>query len=258
MSPKNEPARKHDPVPPHTPLTHWYASDAERSRYVEDLFNRSARYYNTVEGIFLNVGLLYRRISLRLAGVKPGMRVLDVAVGTGAVSRGAVRLVGPEGRVVGVDPNAHMLAEARKILPIPLVRGVAQELPIASRQFDFVTMGIALRHVPDLVGAFREYLRVLKPGGRVWILEAHVARSKLGHWLTKLLWKHVVPGLTWLFTRSADAKELMDYYWDTIDQCVPPEQIVAAMREAGFADVRYRLVVPGSFCEYTARRPEAA
>ncbi|HEX2484674.1 MAG TPA: class I SAM-dependent methyltransferase [Myxococcota bacterium] len=241
-------------APPHPTLRSYYAADPERSRYVLDLFDETARHSNTVERLFGNGGLLYRRLSLRRAGLRPGMRVLDVAIGTAAVARGAVRIVGPSGRVFGVDPSMGMMREARKVFRGPLTRGVAQTLPFRSASFDFVTMGIALRHVSDLVAAFSEYHRVLRPGGRVWILEGHVPASQLGHRLTRFAWKTVIPGLTLLATRDRRAKELMDYYWDTVEQCVPPAQIVEAMRKAGFERPRFQVVVPGAFCEYTATK----
>jgi demethylmenaquinone methyltransferase/2-methoxy-6-polyprenyl-1,4-benzoquinol methylase len=253
-----EPMRSDERVPAHQPLTQYYGSDEQRSRYVVDLFNRTAQHYNTIEALFLNGGLLYRRVSLRLAGLRPGMRVLDVATGTGAVNRGAERVVGPTGRVFGVDPSWGMLREARSVVKGPLTRGVAEALPFADQRFDFVTMGIALRHVSDLVATFREYLRVLRPGGTLWILESHVPASRLGRSLTRFAWARVIPGLTLLSTGSRDAKLLMDYYWDTVDQSAKPDAIVAAMRAAGFERARSRVVVPGAFCEYTAKRPQAA
>jgi demethylmenaquinone methyltransferase/2-methoxy-6-polyprenyl-1,4-benzoquinol methylase len=251
------PATASEPLPPHAPLTSYYERDRDRSRYVNDLFNETARHYDTIEKIFLNGGLVYRRLSMRIAGMRPGMHVLDVATGTGAVARGAVKNVGPGGRVFGVDPSSGMLREARKVFRGPLTHGVAQALPFADGTFDFVTMGIALRHVSDLKATFREYFRVLAPGGRLWILESHVATSRIGHALTRFVWKTAIPGLTFLFTRDRKAKELMDYYWDTVEQCVPPAQIVQALREAGFDPARSRITLPGAFCEYTARKPEA-
>ena len=255
MSPTPNPDQGHEPIPPHAPLLGYYESDAKRRRYVDDLFNKTARHYNTIERIFGNGGLWYRRFSLGRAGLGPSMRVLDVAIGTAAVAQGAARLVAPGGKVFGVDPSKGMLGEARKVFHGPLTRGVAEALPFRSDRFDFVTMGIALRHVPDLVAAFGEYLRVLKPGGRVWILEGHLPKSRLGHALARFAWNTVIPGLTLLFTRDRDAKVLMDYYWDTVEQCVPPETILASMRIAGFANPRFKVVVPGAFCEYTGAKP---
>ncbi len=245
-------------LPPHPTLQAYYDSDPERSRYVHDLFLRTAQHYDTIEKIFGNGGLLYRRWSLRFNGLKPGMKVLDVAIGTAAVACGAQRTVGPTGRVYGVDPNEGMLREARRKFDGPLTRGVAQQLPFASNTFDFVTMGIALRHVSDLKATFSEYYRVLAPGGRLWILEGHVAKSRIGHALTRFTWARVIPGLTLLFTRSRDAKLLMDYYWDTVEKCVPEEQIVEALSAAGFQDARVRVTLPGAFCEYKGRKPTRA
>lgn len=255
MTSTPNPAQDPKRVPPHSPLLQYYDTDTERRQYVDDLFNKTARHYNTIERIFGNGGIWYRRFSLGRAGLGPGMRVLDVAVGTAAVAQGAAKLVAPGGKVFGVDPNKGMLGEARKIFHGPLTRGVAEALPFKTGQFDFVTMGIALRHVPDLVAAFSEYLRVLKPGGKVWILEGHLPESKVGHALTRFAWKTVIPGLTLLFTRDRDAKVLMDYYWDTVEKCVPPETILASMRIAGFADPKFKVVVPGAFCEYTGTKP---
>jgi len=149
-----------------------------------------------------------------------------------------------------------MMNQARKHFRGPLTQGVAERLPFADEAFDFVTMGIALRHVADLKTAFSEYCRVLKPGGNLWILESHVPKSGLGHRLTKLVWAKLIPGLTYVSTGSRDAKLLMDFYWDTVEQCVPPPAIVAAMKDGGFAEARYKVVVPGAFCEYIAKKAD--
>ncbi len=257
QSSPEHPSEAKRPVPPHTPLTEYYGEDAERERYVADLFNRTARYYNTVEKLFGNGGLLYRRLALRRAGLRRGMKVLDVAMGTAAVGRGAARIVGDEGLVVGVDPSPGMLAEAAKVFKGPRVRGYGQALPIRSDHFDFVTMGIALRHVSDLRAAFSEYLRVLKPGGRLWILEGHVPTSALGQRATRFVWQKLIPGMTYVATRSREAKELMDYYWDTVDKAVPPDVIVGVLREVGFENPRAQVVVPGAFVEYHGTKPSA-
>ena len=255
MQTSSEPTSTNAPVPPHAPLTRYYEADPKRSRYVVDLFNKTAHHYNTIEKLFLNSGLWYRRFSLRRAGLTPGMKVLDVAIGTAAVARGAARVVGPEGQVFGVDPSKGMLGQATQVFDGPLTRGVAEDLPFADDTFDFVTMGIALRHVSDLVATFREYCRVLKPGGKLWILEGHLPSSRVGHELTRFMWARVIPGMTLVFTRSRDAKLLMDYYWDTVDQCVSPEEILGAMASGGFEKPRYEVPVPGTFCEYIATKP---
>src|SRR5262249_8384793 len=168
------------PLPAHPPLTRYYGSEPRRGRYLVELFDRTARHYDTIEKIFLNTGLWYRRFCLRRAGLARGMKVLDVAIGTAAVARGACQLVTPGGAVFGIDPSAGMLGRARQVFRGPLTRGVAEQLPFANTTFDFVTMGIALRHVSDLLITFAEYHRVLKPGGTLWVLEGHVPPSGVG------------------------------------------------------------------------------
>ena len=254
-----EPRERNDEsLPPHETLTSYYDADPERSRYVFDLFNKTAPHYDTIERLFGNGGLVYRRWSMRFNGLKPGMRCLDVATGTGNVAIGAARIVGPTGRVFGFDPNPGMLREARKKFHGPITRGVAQELPFKDDSFDFLSMGIALRHVSDLKATFSEYHRVLRPGGKLWILEGHVARSRIGHALTRLVWGKAIPWLTKVSTGSDEARLLMDYYWDTVDRCVPPEQIVGALADAGFEHARMRVTLPGAFCEYKGQKGEGS
>ena len=165
-------------TPPHPVLDKYYSSDADRQSFVGALFDGAARHYNRI-GTMLDLGSgpWYRRRVLRRAGLRPGMRLLDVATGTGLVARGAVRILGDPGRVIGIDPSRGMLREARKALASPLVQGRAEALPFRDDLFDMLSMGFALRHVPDLDAAFREYRRVLKPGGRLLLLEVSRPRS---------------------------------------------------------------------------------
>jgi len=242
-------------VAPHAPLDSYYEREANRHSYVIDLFNQSAEHYDTIEKLFFNIGLWYRGFSLRRAGLSPGMRVLDVATGTGAVARNAAKLVGDDGQVFGIDPSIGMIRQAQKVFHGPITRGIAGHLPFPDDHFDFVTMGIALRHVADLGEAFGEYFRVLRPGGTVWILEAHVPPSGIGHWFTKLMWAKVIPGMTLLSTGSRPAKLLMDYYWDTIDQAATRETVSETMQAVGFDEPVYRTAHP--VCEFVAKKPTA-
>src|SRR6185503_17339647 len=113
----------------------------------------------------LGTGERYRGDALRSAGAHEGSRILDVATGTGVVLRSAVKLSGPGGLVVGLDPSMEMLRENRKTCAAPLFRGFGESLPFADGSFDIISMGYALRHVSDLRALFSEYARVLVPGG---------------------------------------------------------------------------------------------
>ena len=243
---------------PHPTLTGHYARAEERQAFVEALFDRSAPHYDRINAWFsLGLGQFYRRRALERIGLRRGMSVLDVATGTGLVAMAARDLVGPHGSVVGLDPSGGMLRQAPRHGPIVLVQGLGEQLPLVANRFDLVTMGYALRHVPDMEEAFLEFFRVLKPGGRLLLLElAWPREGGVPTWLTRVLLGSVAPRLARLGTGSADAERLLRYFWSTIVECVPPATIVRALETAGFAPVvqrRYGRVL----AEYEAVRPTA-
>ena len=134
------------------------------------------------------------------------------------------------------------------------MQGQVEELPFARETFDVLTIGYALRHAADLDVAFRECLRVLKPGGQVLVLEASLPPSPARRVVARLYLTRVMPGLMALTTRNRDVGRLARYYWDTIATCVPPDSIMDSLRQGGFVDVRHR-VFGGLMSEYTGRRP---
>jgi demethylmenaquinone methyltransferase / 2-methoxy-6-polyprenyl-1,4-benzoquinol methylase len=243
---------------PHRPLTRYYGAAAERSGFVRDLFNVTAADYDRINGVFsLGTGGWYRREALRRAGLAPGQRLLDVAVGTGLVAAEAVRVLRDPAAVTGLDLSEGMLAEARRRrLGIRLVQARAEALPVADRSVDFVSMGYALRHVADLGAAFGEYRRVLRPGGRVLLLEIGRPEGRVARAVIKSYLGRVVPALCRWTAPRRRAGLLMDYYWDTIEACVPADTILRHLRAAGFADVRCDTAL-GVFKAYSGRRPPA-
>jgi demethylmenaquinone methyltransferase/2-methoxy-6-polyprenyl-1,4-benzoquinol methylase len=237
-------------------LGQYYGRDAERPGYLRRLFDDAAPDYDRINRTMsLGSGASYRRVALLEAGLKPGMRVLDIATGTGLVARAALRIVGPSGGVFGLDPSAGMLRECRKALPIPVMQGRGEALPFGNELFDFVGLGYGLRHVADISLFFRESFRVLKPGGRLLILEFSRPRSRAGLWLGRVYLQKMVPALTRLITGNQSAEQVMRYCWDTVDQCVPPEIVLGALTDAGFVPAGHKVVV-GILSEYSATRPD--
>jgi demethylmenaquinone methyltransferase/2-methoxy-6-polyprenyl-1,4-benzoquinol methylase len=215
------------------------------------LFDGAARDYDRIEGsMALGWGRRYRREALRRAGLSEGMRVLDVAIGTGLVAREAARLTGDPRRVIGLDPSPGMLAKACRQLGVHGVLGLGEQLPWREGSFDLLSMGYALRHLSDLTIALREFWRVLKPGGAVCVLELTRPQNRVGYAALRFYLRRLVPVFTRLRTRNPEAELLMRYFWDTIEACVAPEWILKAMDEVGFVDVRRTLVI-GLFSEYT-------
>jgi demethylmenaquinone methyltransferase/2-methoxy-6-polyprenyl-1,4-benzoquinol methylase len=235
---------------PHPVLKKYYENESDRRPFVNALFDNAAEHYDFVCGLgSLGSGRYYRRWVLLQSGLRVGMNFLDVATGTGMIAQGASRILRRPGAVVGLDPSVGMLREARKIVAVPLVQGTVEELPFANDHFDFLCMGYALRHVADLGVAFRECRRVLKPGGRVLILEITLPRSPLGRRFFRVYFESVLPRITRLSTGSAKAELLMKYYWDTIANCVPPDTILGVLKSSGFADIEHR-VRGGLLSEY--------
>jgi demethylmenaquinone methyltransferase/2-methoxy-6-polyprenyl-1,4-benzoquinol methylase len=240
---------------PHPPLSHYYPDETVRERWVRDIFDRTATDYTRIEWLMgFGMGPRYRRDALRRAGLVPGMRYVDVGTGTGLVAREALGILGDVRAVTGVDPSAGMLHET--VLPegVTLIEGSAEALPLPVASADFLSMGYALRHISDLSLAFAEFLRVLAPGGIVCILEITRPAGRLANALLKTYLRTVVPALARAVARTPDMPELMRYYWDTIQACVPPEDVMGALENAGFGAVE-RHVEFGVFSEYRGHKP---
>ncbi len=240
---------------PHPVLDRYYASERDRRPFVRDLFDGAASNYDLACTLLsLGSGQSYRRAALARSGLCAGMTLLDVAVGTGLVARAAMDILHDPRSVIGLDPSSRMLREARKTLAIPLVLGTAEKLPFGSDRFDRLSMGYALRHVADLGVSFRECLRVLKPGGRILILEISRPASRVGRFFVQIYLQRVLPPIVRVLTRSGHAQMLMTYYWDTIAECVEPAIILEILGTSGFGRVERR-VVGGIFSEYTGVKP---
>lgn len=249
----NQPPVKRS-LTPHPVLPAHYAAEEDRVGYIRGLFDRTAESYDRINAwMSLNRGEHYRMEAMVRAGMHEGQRVLDCACGTGVMAAHAQRLVGTSGVVVALDPSMPMLAVAGARGVRNRVSGTAERLPLPDASVDVVTMGYALRHVADLGVAFAEFARVLRPGGRLLILEMVPPRSPVGHLLAKLYLKHLVPTLASWLGGSGDARRLMQYYWDTVDQCVSPNVVIDALKDAGFGSVA-RSVKLALLTEYTACR----
>jgi demethylmenaquinone methyltransferase/2-methoxy-6-polyprenyl-1,4-benzoquinol methylase len=170
------------------------------------------------------------------------------------VAGAAAGIVGPRGSVIGLDPSPGMLAEARRKLRIPLVQGIAEQLPFRANTFDFLSMGYALRHVADLKHTFGEYFRVLRPGGTLLILDFACPRSRLGRRLGRFHVNVLGPRVAGFMSNRREAQVLMRYCWETVEHLVPAEMIRATMTEAGFEMVSAATRF-GLLSEYVGRKP---
>jgi demethylmenaquinone methyltransferase/2-methoxy-6-polyprenyl-1,4-benzoquinol methylase len=224
---------------PHKPLTDYYAEERQRQGFVREIFDRTAPDYDRIENLLaFGSGPWYRRQALLRAGLQPGMKVLDVGIGTGLTARAGIEIVGDGTLLTGVDPSPGMMANAQLPAGVTLVEGRAESIPLPDGGYDFLSMGYALRHIADFAAAAAEFHRVLKPGGKICLLEITRPESSTGRLLLKGYMKGVVPMLASLIGKRKETAQLWRYYWDTIEHCASPASIVATLEAAGFVDAR--------------------
>ena len=236
-------------------LQPYFTGEEQRRAVTRAMFDQAASGYDQAERITaLGSGAWYRREVLRRNGLSAGMTLVDVAAGTGLVTVAGVELVGPSGRVIAVDPSPGMLAELRKKVAVEAIEAFAEAIPLPDAQADFVSMGYALRHVDNLDRALSEYLRVLKPGGKVCLMEISRPRGRVLRGLLRFHISVLVPLMARLTGRHADVQKLWAYYGDTIEAAIDPDTILDALRRAGFSQVGCSVSL-GIFREYTGVRP---
>ena len=240
------------PLAPHQPLTDYYADASQREGFVRDIFDETAPWYDwAVWFLSFGSGNWYRREAVKRIGLAPGMRLLDLASGTGPVARAAAEVTKDPRAIVGADASIGMLLSGRT--QSPKIQSPAEILPFRDQSFDRITIGFALRHFADLAQVFAECHRVLRPGGRLLILEitapeSRIARAFLGAYMGVL-----APIAIRIRSRNARAAQLFRYYWETTRDCVRPNVILDALRDAGFTDAQ-RKVELGIFSEYSGLR----
>ena len=223
---------------------------AEKAKRVRAVFDSVADKYDLMNDLMsAGVHRLWKRHLLSQTGLRPGQAALDVAGGTGDIAAGMAVQVGESGCVVLSDINASMLAVGReRLLDRGLMRNVryslanAERLPFADESFDCVTIAFGLRNVTDKPAALASMRRVLRPGGRLLVLEFS---------------KPVLPGLKpvydaysfsvlpWLGARIAGDPDSYRYLAESIRRFPDQQTLVGMMREAGLEDCRYENMTGG-------------
>jgi demethylmenaquinone methyltransferase/2-methoxy-6-polyprenyl-1,4-benzoquinol methylase len=211
---------------------------------VQRMFDRIAPVYDLMNRV-MTMGLdqRWRRKTVK-AVVEPGDRVLDAACGTGDL---AIIAAKAGGVVTGLDFSERMLDRARRKAPeLKWVRGDLLALPFEDESFDSATVGFGVRNVADLAAGIEELRRVLRPGGRLAILEITQPRGVLAPFY-RLWFDRLVP----LLGRVLPGGSAYTYLPASVRRFPGPEDLGALLREAGFEDVRWRLYAGGIVAMHT-------
>jgi demethylmenaquinone methyltransferase/2-methoxy-6-polyprenyl-1,4-benzoquinol methylase len=211
---------------------------------VRAMFDRIAPVYDLMNRV-MTAGLdgRWRRLTAE-AVVARGDRVLDACCGTGDLALADERA---GGRVVGLDFSERMLERARrKSASVEWVRGDLLELPFEDASFDAATVGFGVRNVADLERSVRELRRVLRPGGRLGILEITTPRGPLR--LFYRLWFDAIVPLLGKLLRGGSA---YTYLPASVRRFPGPEELAALLERAGFGEVRVRLLAGGIVALHT-------
>jgi demethylmenaquinone methyltransferase / 2-methoxy-6-polyprenyl-1,4-benzoquinol methylase len=210
---------------------------------VRAMFDRIARLYDTLNTV-MTAGLhhQWRHRAAELTGVRHGDRVLDVATGTGDLAVELARRVNPGGEVIGTDFSERMLELARA--KAPLIRfdpGNAMALPYADAEFDAATVGFGARNFSDLERGLREMVRVVRPGGKLVVLDFTTPRRPPLSTFFRLWFDHAVPVLG----RIVGQRQAYSYLPASVRRFPAPEQLAATLSRCGLKEIRYVLTAGG-------------
>ncbi len=233
---------------------------SEKQHKVAEVFHSVASRYDLMNDLLSGgVHRLWKRFTIEVSGVRAGHKVLDIAGGTGDLAYKFSRLVGKEGQVILADINASMLNVGRDRLidrgavgNVQFAQANAECLPFPDNTFDCITIAFGLRNVTDKDKALRSMLRVLKPGGRLLVLEF----SKPGNPLLAKAYDtysfHAMPLIGKLVTKDADSYR---YLAESIRMHPDQETLKTMMQEAGFVECDFYNMTGGVVALHRGVKP---
>ncbi len=238
--------------------THFGYKDVpvdDKADLVRDVFDSVASRYDIMNDL-MSGGMhrFWKRYTIQHANARPGHVVLDLAGGTGDLARKFARIVGSNGNVVLADINAAMLEHGRRRLVdagiagnVTLAQVNAENLPFTTNTFDRISIAFGLRNVTDKDAALAEMFRVLKPGGKLLILEFSKPAAALKPAYDLYSFK-VLPGIGKLVTRDPDSYQ---YLAESIRMHPDQETLLTMMRDVGFERCRYDNLTAGVVALHT-------
>lgn len=230
---------------------------AERSEYVQAMFDRIAGRYDLINRLISGgQDLKWRRLVARMAALPPGGSLLDIACGTGDIAFEALRQ-SPHAKVFGADFALNMMRVGSRRSPfgqrVAWAGADALRLPFADGSFDAVASGYLMRNVIDIPRALAEQKRVLKPGGRIVILDTSPPPDSI---LKPLVMLHLRYGIP-LIGRLVGGKQAADAYRylpESTAAFKTPEELASLINGAGFTEARYQTLMFGTMALHWASK----
>ena len=227
---------------------------------VRGVFDSVASRYDLMNDLMSGgVHRLWKRFTIELSAARPGQTILDIAGGTGDLAARFSRLVGPEGQVILADINATMLEVGRDRLidkgatgNIEVVQADAQALPFEDNSVDCITIAFGLRNVTDKDMALRSMLRVLRPGGRLLVLEFSKPTSPLLGKAYDQYSFQILPAMGRLIAQDAESYR---YLAESIRKHPDQDTLLGMMEDAGFAECRYHNMTGGIVAVHQGFKP---
>ncbi|WP_411359529.1 bifunctional demethylmenaquinone methyltransferase/2-methoxy-6-polyprenyl-1,4-benzoquinol methylase UbiE [Pseudidiomarina salilacus] len=216
----------------------------EKQGLVANVFNSVAKKYDVMNDVMsFGIHRLWKRYTIDCSGVRAGMKVLDIAGGTGDLTEQFSRRVGPKGEVVLADINQAMLDVGRDklrnrgiVANVDYVQANAEELPFANDTFDIITIAFGLRNVTDKQKALESMFRVLKPGGRLLVLEFSKPVQPMLSQAYDFYSFNVLPKMGQMIAGDADSYQ---YLAESIRMHPDQETLKGMMEQAGYENVTY-------------------
>lgn len=222
----------------------------KKAELVAGVFHSVAAKYDIMNDVMsFGIHRFWKRYTIEVSGARPGMKVLDLAGGTGDLTAKFSHLVGDKGEVVLADINDSMLKVGRTKLRdkgivnnVSYVQANAEALPFPDNHFDIITIAFGLRNVTDKDAALRSMNRVLKPGGKLLVLEFSKPQHEIMRKVYDLYSFKVLPKMGELITRDADSYE---YLAESIRMHPDQDTLKQMMVDAGFEQVDYTNMTDG-------------
>ncbi|WP_299798071.1 bifunctional demethylmenaquinone methyltransferase/2-methoxy-6-polyprenyl-1,4-benzoquinol methylase UbiE [uncultured Shewanella sp.] len=222
----------------------------QKADMVAGVFHSVAAKYDIMNDVMsFGIHRMWKRFTIESAGARPGMKVLDLAGGTGDLTAKFSHLVGDKGQVTLADINDSMLKVGREKLRdkgivgnVNYVQANAEALPFPDNHFDIITIAFGLRNVTDKDAAIRSMLRVLKPGGKLLILEFSKPQHDVMRKVYDLYSFKILPKMGSLITQDAESYE---YLAESIRMHPDQDTLKGMMVDAGFEQVEYTNMTDG-------------